>query len=290
MNHNLLWNAEFVFNTACQLAEVAVKEQHKLTTEIKPDNSIVTQADKLVEQLAIDAFADPQNNISVIGEETIKEWSEYELQRALENACYIIDPIDGTVPYASLTPLWGISIGFTQNGQISEGCIILPGTFEAIITQNGKSYYAKGNGKLPQFNELTEISPKLSDNCEHPSRVLVINQLTAKTKLITGLNRGVTTYYSIVFPYVYLALGRMAGIYASLNVWDAAAGMAVLRNLGFYIGFENGQSVSYQLTQDFDFSTYQSGQVRSRGIMVYSSHQSFCNSMVSCISEVSNQH
>lgn len=277
------WNAEFVYKTACKLAITAVNEQKKLTTEIKPDHSIVTQADKLVENMAIEALSDKANNISVIGEETIKELSESELTSAIAHDCYIIDPIDGTVPYASLTPLWGISIGFANAGYISEGCIILPGTHEAIITKDGQSYYAKGVGKLPEFNELKPISSELRDNCDHPSRVLVINQLTAKTKTITGLSRGVTTYYSIVFPYVYLALGRMAGIYASLNVWDAAAGMAILRNLGFYAGFSNGDSVSYKLSEDFDFSTYKKGQVRSKNIMVYAKDKTFSDGFAKCI-------
>ncbi|WP_143873306.1 inositol monophosphatase family protein [Catenovulum sediminis] len=277
------WNAEFVYQTACKLAETAVTEQQKLTTEIKPDNSIVTQADKLVENMAIQALSDATKNISVIGEETIKELSENELNDALAGNCYIIDPIDGTVPYASLIPLWGISIGYAENGEICEGCIVLPGTFEAVITKNGKTYYAKGKGQLPAFNELTEVSPHLKDNCEHPSRVLVINQLTAKTKTITGLTRGVTTYYSIVFPFIYLTLGRMAGIYASLHVWDAAAGMAILRNLGFYAGFADGQPAIYKLTEDFDFSQYKKGHARSREIMVYANHKSFCDSWIECI-------
>lgn len=278
------WDAKFVYQTACKLATTALDEQKKLTTEIKPDQSIVTQADKLVENMAIEALSDKKQNISVIGEETIKELSEAELESAINHDCYIIDPIDGTVPYASLTPLWGISIGFAKAGHISEGCIVLPGTFEAIITENGQSYYAKGNGKLPDFDELKPISTELRDNCDHPSRVLVINQLTAKTKTITGLTRGVTTYYSIVFPYIYLALGRMAGIYASLNVWDAAAGMAILNNLGFYAGFENGDSASYKLSEDFDFSTYKKGQVRSKQIMVYAKDKAFSDDFVQCIS------
>jgi len=278
-----IWDAEFIYQTACELAKIAEQEQSKLITETKPDNSIVTQADKLIEQMAIDALTDPAQNTCVIGEETIKEWSQKELETALETNCYIIDPIDGTVPYASVMPLWGISIGFAQNGEISEGCIVLPGTFEAIITQNGKSYYAKGRGQLPEFSEFKEMSALLRENCELPSRVLVINQLTAKSKTVTGLSRGVTTYYSIVFPFIYLALGRMAGIYASLNVWDAAAGLAILRNLGFYAGFENGEAVSFNLSQDFDFTTYKSGQVRSKQIMVYGKDKMSTDHFVGCI-------
>lgn len=282
---NSTWNAQFVYQTAVKLAEIAVAEQQKLTTQIKPDKSIVTQADKLVEETAIAALANPANNTFVIGEETIKELSETELTQALAQNCYIIDPIDGTVPYASLTPLWGISIGFAHKGEIAEGCIVLPGTFEAIISDQGKVYYAKGVGELPKFEQLVELSPELKNNCDHPSRVLVINQLIAKTKKVEGLARGVTTYYSVVFPYVYLALGRMAGVCAGLNIWDAAAGSAILRNLGFHQSFIDGSPLTFQIEQDYDFSTFKQGQVRSRQMMIVSKDQKFSQEMVACIKE-----
>ncbi|WP_160168550.1 inositol monophosphatase family protein [Catenovulum agarivorans] len=283
MPTNSIWDAQFVYSTACKLANIAVAEQQKLTTEIKPDNSIVTQADKLVEDTAIAALANPDNDTYVIGEETIKELSQAQLDQALAGSCYIIDPIDGTVPYASLTPLWGISIGFADKGELAEGCIILPGTFEAIITHQGKVLYGKGVGELPKFEQLVELSPELKNNCDHPSRVLVINQLIAKTKQVEGLTRGVTTYYSIVFPYVYLAQGRMAGICAGLNIWDAAAGSAILRNLGFYQSFIDGTPLSFNITQDYDFSKFKQGQARSRQMMIASKDQQFSQALVTCI-------
>ncbi|WP_440905445.1 inositol monophosphatase family protein [Catenovulum sp. SX2] len=281
--NNSTWNAQFVYSTACKLADIAVAEQQKLTTEIKPDNSIVTQADKLVEDTAIAALANPANNTYVIGEETIKELTQAELNQALTGNCYIIDPIDGTVPYASLTPLWGISIGFAQNGELTDGCIVLPGTFEAIISYQGKVLYGKGIGALPKFEQLVELSPELKNNCNHPSRVLVINQLIAKTKQVEGLNRGVTTYYSIVFPYVYLAQGRMAGICAGLNIWDAAAGSAILRKLGFHQSFTDGTPLTFNIEQDYDFSMFKQGQARSRQMMIVSKDQQFSEDLVACI-------
>ncbi|WP_157964726.1 inositol monophosphatase family protein [Algibacillus agarilyticus] len=283
MSQKSNWNAPSIYQIACELADIAVAEQQKLTTEIKPDNSIVTQADKLVEDTAIAALADPENNTFVIGEETIKELSQAELDQALAGNCYIIDPIDGTVPYASLVPLWGVSIGFACEGTISDGCIVLPGTYEAIITHNGQTLYGQGVGKLPRFEELQVVSPELKNNGDHPSRVLVINQLIAKTKTVEGLNRGVTTYYSVVFPYVYLALGRMAGICAGLNIWDAAAGSAILRNLGFDQRFIDGTLLSFQITQDYDFSKFKQGQARSKQMMIVSKDQPFSEELASCI-------
>ncbi|WP_354624702.1 inositol monophosphatase family protein [Psychromonas sp. MME2] len=278
-----MWNAKVVYQTSCELADIAIAQQNKLVTEIKPDNSIVTQADKMVEQRAIELLAKPDKKIFVIGEETVKELSQQALDAALKGNSYLIDPIDGTVPYTSLTPVWGISIGYAEQGKIVEGCIVLPGTFEVILTDNGVTYYGKGGDKLPDFDSLQPLSLQLKENCTTPSRVLAISQHTAKNRNVAKLKRGVGCYFSVVFPFVYLALGRMAGIYASLNVWDSGAGFAILKNLGFHLAFEDGQAVTFDVTKDFDFSTYKEGKIMSRQAMIMSPSKAFSDELLATI-------
>lgn len=278
-----MWNAEFVYQTACQLAQIALEQQSQLTTELKPDNSVVTQADRMVEQAAIETLSDPDNQIYLIGEETVKEFSEAQLKQALASRCYVLDPIDGTVPYSSVIPSWGISIGYAVEGKVSEGCIVLPAIHQVILTQNGKVYFGQGKNGLPDFSELQEVSPTSKEHCLAPSRVLSISQNVAKGKNLQKLTRGVNCFYSVVLPFVYLAMGRMAGIYANFNVWDGAAGFAILRNLGFNLAFEDGEMISLELEKDFDFSKYQSGNIPSRKPFLLTPSKEFHQDVMACV-------
>jgi myo-inositol-1(or 4)-monophosphatase len=146
------WNIEEVLKIIAECGEIALKYYDNPGYELKPDKSIVTEADKAIEDYLTSKLNDPSKNAYMIGEETILSKNEEYISNALKENTWIIDPIDGTAPYSHHIPTWGISIAFMQNGIIKEGAIFLPVIGELFISCNDKIYYNSGLQNKTKFN------------------------------------------------------------------------------------------------------------------------------------------
>jgi histidinol-phosphatase len=95
-----------------------------LGMERKHDGSVVTQADKKIEQMAIARVASSGLAIDVIGEETSGEIPKAPATNG--RARMIIDPIDGTEEFTRGIPTFGTLIGIEENGEIVAGMVSAP--------------------------------------------------------------------------------------------------------------------------------------------------------------------
>ena len=92
--------------------------------ERKRDGTVVTQADKAIEQMAIAAVKASGLAIDVVGEETSAEAPSGPATNA--RARMIIDPIDGTEEFTRGIPTFGTLIGIEENGEIVAGMVSAP--------------------------------------------------------------------------------------------------------------------------------------------------------------------
>lgn len=120
---------------------IAVAERKQLSPELKPDGSIVTNADRKTEE-----FLRPELQNLLAGSEVWGE--EFGMPDSLPNDLWLVDPIDGTTNFAHGSRLWGVSIGLMQNRQMVLGAIYLPDLEELYLASGSE---ATLNGKvLPQ--------------------------------------------------------------------------------------------------------------------------------------------
>ena len=149
------WKKEKIVALLEESARIAAEYKTKMSPETKSDKTIVTQADKAIEHFLDQAFTDEENNVYVIGEESL---GTCDLKKALAHTSYIIDPIDGTAVYASGLPMWGISIGYAVGGKLQEGAI-----WEIFIT-------------LPEPTQQYDLMDWLVDELEErtPSEVEIV--------------------------------------------------------------------------------------------------------------------
>ncbi|KAL0266209.1 UNVERIFIED_CONTAM: hypothetical protein PYX00_011927 [Menopon gallinae] len=82
----------------------------------KKDKSLVTPADKEIENYLNQHLNQEKQEVYLLGEETLSKRSEAYIHKALKHTAWIVDPIDGTSPYAFGLPHWGISIGYAKGG------------------------------------------------------------------------------------------------------------------------------------------------------------------------------
>ena len=212
--------------------------------ELKADQTVVTLADKEIEQMLCAEFDRPSEDCYIIGEETLASRSEEYLQKALKaEHCYVIDPIDGTAPYSSHVPLWGISIGYMSRGVILDGAICYPALNRLLITDCDKVWVFTGEIEGKMEKKIMEfVEPPLS-----PLRPVAIAQRYARHGVLTFPNP-IFSWCGCVAVFDYLFQGKLLGFLASAKLWDVAAAFAIMSRCKSYVAqFSSGATLSCNL-------------------------------------------
>ena len=209
----------------CRAAgEIAYRYYDDRPQELKQDLSVVTAADRAIEQFLAAEFDRPENGSYLIGEETVGLREEAYLAAALEaEYCWIVDPIDGTAPYATHFPAWGISIGLMRRGVLSDGAIYLPEQDRLLITENELVWEYRGiRAGQPERRPFEFVTPSLESG-----RPVGIPQRYAKHGEISFSNQ-VYVWSCCVASFYYLFQGKLLGYLVFAKLWDIAAAMAML--------------------------------------------------------------
>lgn len=128
-----------------EAGEKAKSLRASLHTELKPDGSIVTNADKQVEAWLREVLLDIAPGASFWGE-------ELGYDPPSEQGQWLIDPIDGTSNYRYGAPYWGVSVALAVHGELVLGAVSLPDLGEVYSA-------AKGHGAFLNGNPLPDIAP-----------------------------------------------------------------------------------------------------------------------------------
>jgi myo-inositol-1(or 4)-monophosphatase len=114
-----------------QAGALAQEARKKGGSELKPDGSIVTIADREVE-----IFLRGQLPQLVAGSTL---WGE-EFGREDEGpgGLWVVDPVDGTSNFSFGSPLWGVTAALVKNGEILLGAVALPDIGETYIGERGQ--------------------------------------------------------------------------------------------------------------------------------------------------------
>lgn len=136
----------YLKNLIIEAGRVAAKHQnHDIEIEIKPDNSPVTNIDKLVSQIIVNGLKKLTPNIMIISEEG-------DIPESGDNQFWLVDPIDGTRSYIRGEDSYTVNIGLIEHGIATLGFIYRPSTKllhytdlngQLKIEQNGKDITAE---------------------------------------------------------------------------------------------------------------------------------------------------
>ena len=148
---------------------------------------------------------------------------------------WVLDPIDGTMNFASGLPIWGISIGLLQHGVSVVGCIwvpvgptLAPGVYHA--RRDGGAYFddrpvrvssvADERGQimaLPGAYVRAFRFRRTPPGAPRPARALPDQR----------------TLGSCTAELMLIASGRLrAGVFIKPSIWDVAAGVLIVREAG----------------------------------------------------------
>jgi len=233
------WNAADIADLLLDAGHTALTYYEESSPTLKNDRSIVTEADTAIERRLAEHFDAPDEGVYMIGEETNEEHGEDYVRNALDGTTWLVDPIDGTAPYAHHLPTWGISIGLMQERRLTEGGIFLPATGQLVVTDGDRVLYGE-LGCDPDRWDTGKLEPLSYEALGNPGRgVVSLAQGVVKRARFTG-DYIVYAIGSCVYSVVSLLTASMVGYVASIKIWDIGAGIALFDKLGFVMKFEDG--------------------------------------------------
>jgi len=199
--------------------------QGEFDVEIKEDNSPVTIADKLVDQMIREYLSQHYPDYAFLTEE-----SEDDPIRFTKDFVWIIDPIDGTKDFVGRDGEFTVNIALSYRGEIVMGLILAP--VKNVI------YYATKQGgafKL-EHNQITQIhvNDKTSDLTVVTSRYhLRQSEKDVIAKHADKIARQVTIGASL--KACLIAEGKAELSYrfsAGTKEWDIAPGQIIVEEAG----------------------------------------------------------
>ena len=124
---------------ACEKASKAIirdfGEIENLQVSKKGPKDFVTKTDKKVEKILIEELSKAKKNYSFITEES------GIIKNKNKDACWIIDPIDGTINFMHGIPHFAISIALRVNNELKSGLIFDPIKNEMFYAEKNSGAY-----------------------------------------------------------------------------------------------------------------------------------------------------
>ena len=187
-------------------------------------NNWVTEADHAAEKAIMDAIAAVYPDHFILSEETgeIKTDSEYK---------WIIDPIDGTINFASGIPICAVSIGLEKNGEMIMGAVYNPFINEFFFAEKGMGATLNNNKiSVTQKKEVLHsclVTGFPYSYLDEPNGPLqVFERFIRKGVPVRRLG-------SAAIDMCWVAAGRFEGFYEhKLSAWDVAAGFLIVQEAG----------------------------------------------------------
>lgn len=189
---------------------------------------IVTDADREVEALIRDRLRTERPGEGFLGEES-------GTSAGATDITWVVDPIDGTVNYASGIPLYAVSIAVVQGSPDPDTWVPLAGAVHAPVL--GETFSAaNGGGAQLNSRRIHVAEPSAAgallatgfgyDPATHAGDLATVGRVMPMAR---DLRRGGSAALDLSF----VAAGRLDGYFErGLQPWDFAAGSLIVQEAG----------------------------------------------------------
>jgi histidinol-phosphatase len=203
--------------------------------DYKPDDSPVTVADRLAEELIRQRIEARYPRHTVIGE----EFGSHEGEDA--SFRWFIDPIDGTKSFIRGVPLYAVLIGLEIEGQPVVGAAYFPALDEMLTGAVGLGAWC--NGRRAHVAETASLSQAYA--CFTDPYAFVKHD---KQEIWDRLCK--STYYHVgwsdAYGYLLAATGRVEIMLDPImHAWDCAPFPPIFQEAGGYFGDWHGRTTIY---------------------------------------------
>jgi myo-inositol-1(or 4)-monophosphatase len=188
----------------------------------KGEDDLVTNMDLEIEKEFTNLVKKHYPEHLVIGE-------EFAQNKLTDDWTWIIDPIDGTVNFASGSPLYGLqfSLYYQKEGIVS--AIYLPATGDFLYAEKDAGAYHNGNRIILKDSDNLKKSIVSFGDFSHSNPSSREKQLYLLANLEDEVGK-LRIYGSSAIDFGYVACGRsQAHVMFSKRIWEMSAGMLLIR-------------------------------------------------------------
>jgi histidinol phosphatase-like enzyme (inositol monophosphatase family) len=199
---------------------IRTDQQHAFDIHIKDDGSPVTSVDQAAERRIRSIISELHPDHGILGE-------EYGPSAADSEFVWVIDPIDGTLPFVAGLPVFGTLLALLHNGAPVLGVIDMPMTRERWIggtclptTHNGKTVRTRSCENLASA-VMSTSNPDFYDETSIP----VLKRMQQASRL--------NVYGGSCMAYGQIASGRIdVGIDVQFDIHDYLPLVPVISGAG----------------------------------------------------------
>ncbi len=238
---------EEVFDVVRQAADFAVIHQGKVKSHLKSDNTIVTETDEKVTQMVKEGLAhwfELPNHI-LIDEESEEDLPAKQDVFSKWKYQWILDPIDGTVPYASGLPFWGVQLAVLEEGKPVLGIIYMPLLNICMWADGEKAWIASApdSDDKKQLQSLDSIC--INTDVFGAASSLLKDPVKSSSKQLKVL--------AAVASFVWVIQGKLVAYAFTNKIWDLAPGWVIGKCVGLDMrAVANGEKVDVIIHEMFD--------------------------------------
>lgn len=224
---------EWVIERAEAAGQAALAALPGMETEIKPDATVVTTVDRMVETRLREEIAARFPAHGFFGE-------EYGLIDLDAEFLWALDPIDGTANLVHGLPQWAVSIGLLRWGQPVAGVVHLPVLRETYAATAGGGALLNGHPLRAADLPALRRDDTIGIGSESIHRI--------------GLSRFISrqrNFGAVAVHLAYAARGSLRGNVSSEDkLWDIAAGLLIATEAGCRAEWLRGGDVALEAWLD----------------------------------------
>jgi myo-inositol-1(or 4)-monophosphatase len=205
-------------------AEVMSRFHHVRAT-LKPDGSLITEADRAMQQATEEFLDEHWPQYAFLGEESTCQVQDAALLR--KGGCWILDPLDGTTNFSHGFEMFSVSLALLAGGRVVLGLVLDPLRDELFAARLGMG--AELNGvplRTAEVPESLAACLALVDFKRLPDGLAA--SMAVNPPYASQRNLG-----TVALDWCWLAAGR-ADIYlhGGQKLWDYAAGHLIFSEVG----------------------------------------------------------
>jgi histidinol-phosphatase len=218
---------DFAVETAYQAGRLTLGYyQTGVRPDRKPDESLVTVADRLTEELIRGRIEVRYRHHAIAGEEHGRTGAEGASHR------WYVDPIDGTWAFVRGVPFYAVLIGLEIEGQSKVGAAYFPALDEMVAAASGEGCWWNGRrahvSAVSSLREALIVSTDLSE-FEGYGQYEAVRRLRQAAWFFAG--------WGFSYANLLVATGRAeVALEASMEPWDNAPFPPILQEAGGYFG------------------------------------------------------
>ena len=205
-----------------EAGEIALAKRKALQINAKPDNTLVTNADRKIETFLIEKITQTYPDDQILAEEG-------GVHRGNSEFLWAIDPIDGTRAFASGLPGWGISIGILHHGEPYMGVLYMPATRDIYSGSPNGAFYNEEHLHLCAEIDIQDPLAFMAV----PSNAHLLYEISFHRLRSLG---------STTAHLAYVARGVATAVLTRrVRIWDIAAVMPILSAVGIALVYLSGK-------------------------------------------------